>query len=529
MTEVVHVRSLSLAALLLGLVVAGTAAAQPVDVDALKSDAIAGVEARVDLVQEIVDTLFSFAEPGFQEFETQEYLTTILADSGFEVELGVAGIPSAWVATWTNGTGGPVISLNSDVDALPGLSQMPGVTEQEAMVEGGPGHSEGHNTGMGGVVVAALVLQEIMQKQDIAGTLHVWPGVAEEILASKAYMVRAGVFDDVDVVLSTHVSSRLSTGYGRSNGTGLVSVIYEFEGTTSHAAVAPWSGRSAADAVELMNVGINYRREHFRTTSRTHYVILEAGDQPNIVPDFASVWYYFREVDPENIRENFEVGNRIAEAAAMMTDTIVTHRVVGAAWPSWNNQPVAEAMQANIEAVGMPEWSEADIAYAKAVQTAIGRDPVGLVTEVGEIGLPAENPTGGPSDDIGDVTWTVPTVRLSYPSNIPGTIVHQWTAALASATPIAHKGAAQSAKVLAMTALDLLTDPELVAEAWAYFNDVQNQEIKYESFLGEGDEPAIDMNEAMMSELRPLLEEFHYDAEQYDTYLEQLGIEWGGE
>src|SRR5690606_35765560 len=136
---------------------------------------------------------------------------------------------------------------------------------------------------------------------------------------------------------------------GRSNGTGLVSVSYECEGTTSHAAVAPWSGRSAADAVELMNVGINYRREHFRTTSRTHYVILEAGDQPNIVPDFASVWYYFREVDPENIRENFEVGNRIAEAAAMMTDTIVTHRVVGAAWPSWNNQPVAEAMQANIE------------------------------------------------------------------------------------------------------------------------------------------------------------------------------------
>lgn len=515
-----------LVALLLAFSIANVVAAQPSNLEDLKAEAVSEVEARGKLVQEIVDSLFSFAEPGFQEFETQRYLTTLFEENGFKVEKGIGGIPSAWVATWSNGTGEPVISLNSDVDALPGLSQMPGVTSQEPMVEGGPGHSEGHNTGMGGVAVAALVLKDIMERENLSGTLHVWPGIAEELLGGKAYLVRAGLFDDVDIVLSTHVGSRLSTGYGRSNGTGLVSVIYEFEGQASHAAVAPWAGRSAADAVELMNVGINYRREHFRTTSRTHYVILNGGDQPNIVPDYASVWYYFREVDPEVIRQNFEIGNRIAEAAAMMTDTTVTHRVVGAAWPSWNNKPVAEAMQLNIEAVGMPEWTEADVAYAKAVQTAIGREPVGLETEVGTIGLPAVNPTGGPSDDIGDVTWTVPTVRLSYPSNIPGNTVHHWTASLASATPIAHKGAAASAKVLAMTALDLLLTPELIADAWSYFTDVQNKDIQYESFLGAGDLPAISMNEEMMQKMRPLLEPFYYNPSQYGTYLEQLGIEY---
>lgn len=510
------------------VLVASAASAQEVDLDALKDQVVVEVEARQKLVQEIVDSLFSFAEPAFQEFETKRYLTDILGKQGFEIEIGTGGMPTAWVATWSNGSGKPAISLNTDVDNLLGLSQTPGVTTHQPQIEGGPGHGEGHNTGMGGVVVAALVLKDIMERENISGTIQVWPGVAEEILAGKAHFVRAGIFDDIDVVLSTHVGNTLSTSYGRGGDTGMVSVLYSFEGETAHAGSSPWLGRSALDAVELMNAGINFRREHFRPQSRTHYVITSGGEQPNIVPDYAEVWYYFRETDAARIIENFEVGNRIAEGAALMTDTKVSRRVIGSAWPSHGNKPVAEAMHTNIERVGMPDWSEADQAFANLVQSALGAEPVGLPSEVGNLGLPVANPSGGYSDDIGDVMWTVPTVRLSYPSNIRGTIGHHWTAALASATPIAHKGATQSAKVLAMTALDLYLEPDLVKQAWDYFLNVHTKEVQYVSFLGPDDEPPIDVNDAIMEKYRPLQEPLYYDPTQYDTYLEQLGIDYPG-
>lgn len=216
------------------LIVASSVIAQTVDIDALKDELVAQVESRQKLVQEIVDSLYSFAEPGFEEFETQRYLTGILRDNGFEVELGTAGLPSGWVAHWSNGTGKPTISLGTDVDALLGLSQTPGVTTFQPQVEGGPGHGEGHNTGMGGVIVAALVLKEIMEREGISGTIQVWPGIAEELLGGKAFYVRAGVFDDVDAVLFSHVSNTFSTSYGQSSGTGLVSVIYSFTGQTAH-------------------------------------------------------------------------------------------------------------------------------------------------------------------------------------------------------------------------------------------------------------------------------------------------------
>ena len=297
----------------------------------LKREALAGVERRQGLVQQIVDQLFSYAELGFEEVETARYLTALLQKDGFRIERGVAGMPTAWVATW--GSGKPVIGFITDVDCIPRASQKPGVAYRQALVEGAPGHGEGHNSGQAVNVVAALALKELMEKHRIAGTLRLYPGVAEELLAAKAFFVRAGLFKDVDLVLGVHVGNELVTRYGQA-GTGLVSVQYQFRGKAAHAAMAPWQGRSALDAVELMDIGWNFRREHLRLEQRSHYVITNGGEQPNVVPSDASVWYYFRELDYPRIQELFALGNTMADAAAAMTSTSVTRQVVGSAWPA---------------------------------------------------------------------------------------------------------------------------------------------------------------------------------------------------
>ena len=298
-------------------------------IDDLKERVIKGIEQRAKLAQEMVDTQFSFGELGFQEIETSKYITGILEKNGFTVKRDVAGLPTGWIATW--GSGKPVIALGSDIDGLPTTSQYPGVAYKRPMIEGAPGHGEGHNSGQAVNVIAAIALKEIMEQEKIPGTLMLWPGVAEELLAGKAYMVRDGVFKDVDAVLFTHVGDNLDVTWGQPNGTGMVSVEYTFKGETAHSAGAPWRGRSALDGVELMNVGWNMRREHLRPEQRSHYVITEGGDQPNVVPQEATVWYFIREQDFANISKNFEIANVISDAAAKMSDTSVSRKIVGTA------------------------------------------------------------------------------------------------------------------------------------------------------------------------------------------------------
>jgi aminobenzoyl-glutamate utilization protein B len=248
------------------------------------------VEAMKKRTQVMNDMVFSFAKLGFQEFETSKYLTDILEKEGFTVERGIAGIPTAWMATWRSGK--PVIALGSDIDCIPKASQKPGVARHEALVDGAQGHGEGHNSGQPLNITAAVVVKRLMEKTKLPGTIKLWPGVAEELLATKVYLVRAGCFKDVDVVLFTHVSDNFGVSWGTGNATGMVSVEYTFRGESAHAGVAPWRGRSALDAVELMNIGWNYRREHLRPQQRSHYVITGGGDQPNVVPSVASVWFF---------------------------------------------------------------------------------------------------------------------------------------------------------------------------------------------------------------------------------------------
>ena len=497
--------------------------------EALKDEVAIDIDGRRDFTQQIVDSLFSFSELGFQEFETQRYLTEILEQHGFEIERGVAGVPSAWTARW--GSGQPVIALGTDVDGIPQASQKPGVAYRDPIVTGAPGHGEGHNSGQAVIITAALAVKKIMEREGLTGTLMLWPGVAEEQLGTKAFYVRAGMFEDVDVVLYCHVSSDLTARWGDGMGNGLVSIEYMFEGESAHGAGSPWDGRSALDAVELMNIGWNFRREHLRIQQRSHYVITDGGDQPNVVPPTASVWYFFRETNYDDIMRMWQIGDAMAEGAALMTDTAMSSRLLGAAWPQHFNRPVTERMQQNIMRVGLPTWSDADQTLARAVQRMNGVEERGLTTEVdtevsGREMIPDRERRGGGSDDIGDISWAVPTVSLRFPSNIPGGPGHNWNKAIAMATPIAHKGATTGAKVHAMTVLDLLLSPDLVDESWSYFREVQNRDRKYTSFLREADEPAVWLNEDIMEQYRPQLEPYYFDPSRYDTYLEQLGIEY---
>jgi aminobenzoyl-glutamate utilization protein B len=497
----------------------------PESAASFKAEVIERVDGLAKLTQEVNDSLFSFSELGFQEFETQRYLTELLRQRGFEIETGVAGIPSAWWARW--GSGRPVIALGSDVDGIPKASQFPGVAYREPMVEGAPGHGEGHNSGQAVTVTAALAVKAIMEREHLSGTLVLWPGIAEELLATKAWFTRDHLFDGVDAVLFTHVGDNMGVSWGPARGTGLVSVEYSFEGVAAHSAGDPWRGRSALDAVELMNVGWNFRREHLNPLQRSHYVIVDGGDQPNVVPPAATVWYFIREITADGIRENFETLARIAEGAALMTDTSFERRIVGAAWPRHFNEPIALAMGRNIAAVGLPKWSEDDQLYARALQALLKVDQIkGLATELDGVEGPPESPISGGSDDIGDVSWVVPTVTLRYPANVQGLPGHHWSRAMAMATPIAHKGATAGAKVLAATMIDLLENPELVEAAWVYFREEQLEDTVYEPFIGPNDPPAIEKNRNTMAEFRERLEAFYYDPSRYDSYLDQLGIDY---
>jgi aminobenzoyl-glutamate utilization protein B len=506
---------------------AGPAVVDPA-VTRYKSELSGEIDGMKDFTQQMVDQVFSFGELGFQEVETSKYLTGILRSNGFRIEESIAGIPTAWTATW--GSGKPVIALGSDVDCIPQASQKPGVAYHDPIIEGAPGHGEGHNSGMPLNITAALALKKIMERNRLGGTILLWPGIAEELLAAKAYFVRAGAFKNVDVVLFAHVGTNLGVSWGDGSNTGLVSVEYSFKGESAHAGNAPWRGRSALDAVELMDVGWNFRREHLRFQQRSHYVITNGGDQPNVVPSNAAVWYYFRETDYDHIKENWEIGNRISKGAAMMTDTDVTMRVLGSAWPQHMNKTVAETMYENIKAVGLPQWSADDEKLAVALQHELKVPEIGLARKLeplrGRERVPDDEKLRGGSDDIGDVSWNVPTVTLSYPANFEAGPGHSWANAVAMATPIAHKGVTAGAKVQAMTALDLMVRADLVKDAWAYFNNVQTKGQQYKPLIRPDDTPAIWLNEQTMAKYRPEMKKYYFDPTRYKTYLEQLGIKY---
>src|SRR3954447_23686211 len=402
-------------------------------VERLKADLATAIDAKAKMAQQMVDQVFSFGELGMQETETSKYLTGILEQNGFKVERGVAGIPTAWTARW--GSGSPVIALGSDIDGIPQASQKPGTAARDRVINGAPAHGEGHNSGVPLNILAALAVKDIMARDKIPGTIMLWPGVAEEQLGSKAYLVRAGVFKDVDANLFAHVSDEFGISWGDESALTLISALFKFTGQSAHAAGAPWRGKSALDAVMNMANSWEYHREHMELAQRSHYVITDGGDQPNVVPATAAIWFYFRERDYDRVTKMFEDAKTIARAAAQATfTTLDTVQVIGSAWRPHFNKPIAEAMHANAVRIGMPVWDAKDQTLAKGVQRLVSWPDSGLRTTIAPLRSPeeaAKESSGTGSDDIGDITWTVPSVTLYYPANIPGLPGHNWANAIA--------------------------------------------------------------------------------------------------
>ncbi len=464
-------------------------------------DALSRAET-VEKFGRLSDAIWDYAELGLQEFKSSKLLADTLEQAGFKVERGLAGLPTCFVATY--GSGKPVIGLLGEFDALPMLSQKAGVAKQDPIVAGAPGHGCGHNAMAVATSAAAIALKDVMAARGLPGTIKVFGSPAEEIVASRPYMIRAGLFDGVDAVIDNHSSSGFGTEYG-VGGNALFSVIFTFDGKTAHAAGAPWVGRSALDAVEIMDVATNFLREHLPITHRLHYVILQGGEAPNVVPDRASVWYYVRNTD-ERLEEMYRRVVDCAKAAALATGTeLLPPRVISAIHQRHASKAEAELIQKNIELIGMPAWTPEEQAFAKALQKELGVEEKGLPDKVDKLQAPAGEFTGGGSSDVGDVTLIAPTATIGFPGGVPGAIGHHWSSVACWKGGAAWKGLNAGAKAIAATAIDLLTRPEELARLKTEF-EAYTKTHAYKPFLPADAKPPLDLNRELMEKYRPLLE-----------------------
>jgi aminobenzoyl-glutamate utilization protein B len=446
----------------------------------------------------ISDSIWNYAELGMQEFKSSAILIKTLEEEGFNVEKGVSGIPTCFVATWGNGK--PVIGILGEFDALPMLSQKALSPVQIPVVAGAPGHGCGHNMMGTAGIAAAIAVKRSMQLNNLQGTIKFFGSPAEETVISRPYMVRDGVFKDVDAVIDNHASADLSTSYG-VNGNAVMSVVFSFKGKTAHAAGAPWSGRSALDGVELMNISANYLREHLFYTYRLHYVITEGGEAPNVVPDRAKVWYYIRNTD-DRLEEMYKRVLDCAKGAAMASGTTLdTVTVLTAIHQRHSNKGLAEIIQRNIELIGLPEWTEQEQVFAKALQKELGEKETGYASKVKTLNKPSDIQVGGGSSDVGEVTLIAPTATLNFPGGIPGEIGHHWSTVAAGYGTAAWKGLNTGAKVIAAAALDLLTKPKLLEEIKSEFTEYSKSH-PYKTFLPEGAKPPLELNRELMVKYR---------------------------
>jgi aminobenzoyl-glutamate utilization protein B len=356
---------------------------------------------------------------------------------------------------------------------------------------------------------AAIAVKEAMEKYHLKGTIKVFGSPAEETIISRPYMIKAGLFKDVDVVIDNHSGSGFGTSYGR-NGNAVFSTVFTFKGKTAHSAASPWSGRSALDAVEIMDVATNFLREHLMYTERMHYVITAGGEAPNVVPDKASVWYYIRNTD-EDILDMYDRVLNCAKGAALATGTELSEvKVLTATHQQHMNKAAAELYQKNIELVGMPKWNEQENEFAKAIQKTLGEKEKGMPTAVDSLKAPEKTFVGGGSSDVGDVTLIAPTATIKFPGNVPGAIGHHWSTVSSGLGTTAWKGLNAGAKAIAASAIDLLSQPDLLKVIRDEF-EAYSKEHPYKSFLPEGATPPLDLNKELMLKWRPQMEKYYLD------------------
>lgn len=474
--------------------------------DAEKAFSSDYLERNAKAIATLSDSIFYFAELGMQEIETSRLMCDLLATAGFSVTRGISGFPSGFCATC--GSGSPVIAIHTEYDANPDNSQVSGTPEQKAIVEGAPGHCEGHNVNGAVLVASALAAKAAMDRHGLTGTLKVFGAPAEEQLVSRPYFVRDGWFDDVDAAFACHIGPGLSIGYGLIQS-ALISATFTFHGETAHAGVAPWKGRDALDGVVLMDMGLAQYREHMLPTMRAQRVITHGGNQPNVIPRTAAVWWMFRDPTAEGVRKLFEQAKKIAEGAALMTDTTVETEIISAVWPVRGNQTLAELFQREIERVGPPSWSSEEDALARAVQAKVKVPVEGLKRDLDPL-KPAVQKAA--ANDAGDISWKVPMVKFYFPGSIPNVNFHHWAAGVPLATSIAHKGALAGAKVMSAAIIECLKNPARVADAQRSFRQ-EIAGVEYRPLLPAEQKPPVDLNRAMMEKYRPLMAK-HYLTEK---------------
>jgi aminobenzoyl-glutamate utilization protein B len=445
--------------------------------------AIKHIEANSAAYAETAMQIWHFAELGYQEYKSSALLQKTLKDAGFTITIGVAGMPTAFIAEY--GSGHPIIGILGEYDALPGLSQAI-VPEEKPIKPGEPGHGCGHHLFGVGSAAAAIAVAEWLTKTKTKGTIRFYGTPAEEGGGGKTYMVKAGLFDDVDAVLHWHPSGTNSADAASSLANK--SAKFRFYGTSSHAAGSPWFGRSALDGVESMNYMVNMMREHIPVESRIHYVITEGGDAPNVVPAFAEVFYYCRHPDMDMVKQNFEWLVKAAEGAALGTQTRMDYEVIHGLYNVQPNETLARLMNKNLNLVGGYTYTASEKIFAEQIQSTL---PAPSNLENTNMVMPykvEEKGTGG-STDVGDVSWVVPTTGMRAATFVPGTTSHSWQAVAAGGTSIGTKGMIVAAKTMTLTAIDLFKDPSILQTAKTELLRRRGADFKYTPLTGDREPP----------------------------------------
>ena len=455
-------------------VISLSAKAQEVD----KKKVIQSIQNRSDQYGQIAQKIWNFAEVGYKEKQSSFLLQETLRQAGFQVEAGVADIPTAFVATF--GHGKPVIGIMAEYDALPGLSQDSIPTKRS--LGGNSGHACGHHLFGTGSVAAAIAVKEWMKETGQKGTIKLYGCPAEEGGSGKVYMVRAGLFNQADVMLHWHPNDEntVSASSSLANKAGK----FRFYGLSSHAAASPERGRSALDAVEAMDHMANMMREHVPSSTRIHYVITNGGKAPNIVPDYAEVYYYVRSPQRDVVMDVWNRIEKAAEGAALGTGTRYEVELIGGVYEVLPNEHLVGTMGNNLKTVGGYTLNASELAFAKQIQQTPGMQTVDLAT-TNQIFLNHPDPSGGGSTDVGDVSWVVPTVGLGTATWVPGTAAHSWQAVAAGGMTIGHKGMLVAAKTIALTAMDLFKKPVLIEDARLEWLNKRGADFQYKSLLGD--------------------------------------------
>lgn len=454
----------------------------------IKEDIMQSLNAKYDYYKERALKIWDYAEVGYKEEKSSALHQQTLKENGFTVEAGVAEIPTAFVATY--GTGKPVIGILAEFDALPGLSQE-AVPEKKPIEGKEAGHACGHHLFGTASVAAGIEIKKLMESGKIKGTVKVFGTPAEEGGSGKVYMVRAGLFNDVDVVIHWHP--------GDGNGVTMVSALanksakFRFHGVSAHASGAPDKARSALDAVEAMDHMVNMMREHIPQETRIHYVITNGGKAPNVVPDFAEVYYYVRHPKREMVVQIFDRVVKAAQGAALGTETTMDYEIIGGTHDLLLNRTLADVMQGNLEKVGGVTYTEQEKQFARKIQSTFNFKPTSIDSAAVVSPMRLVREGGGGSTDVGDVSYAVPTVGMRAATWVPGTPGHSWQAVACGGTEIGTKGMMVAAKAMSLTAYDLYTSPELIQKAKEEF--IRNKgDYQYKALLGDR-KPALNYRE----------------------------------